>query len=453
MKKKMTGISAAFAADPEGTLVELLRQPIEALVDLAQLREDFDYKTITDAMTQAMAHTSLKHRYLGVEWDSQCEMLKHLPQHALTLLIMPAILNLQVGLLRPLSGAVMNNYVAKEPLEHIDIYLFRDNDVYRAADAIGSSSKMKGVFLNRLEACREAALFVTPQVLQGCLASPLGCLFHDAWTNYATSSHWYRKSVGFDLGNTNPIAITITHQLLLEGPEGPHAWAYPKSLKKITDPQMGTKTDLYLKLLDGFFSCKEAEKLHSSPEALRKIYLQLYQRLTPLKKNGEVNPNNEWIVYAIREFHRQFFVPGNGFVEQMRANPEAYTSMMSSALNLVTQPKSAQNLGLMAEFASALNGSGPLFKAGQGTMVDSLAQLGNLPIENTRNPEQGYDKLREYLDNLFKGASNAEKISQALDKVESSQQARLFSRIWPEAVKRHRNPWLQDQRMQQDLGL
>lgn len=453
MKKKMTGISAAFAADPERTLVELLRQPIEALVDLVQLREDFDYKTITDAMTQAMADPSLRHRYLGAEWDSQCEMLSHLPQQALALLVMPAILNLQVGLLRPLSGAMMNNYVAKEPLEHIDVYIFRDNDVYRAADAIGGGSKMKGFFLDRLEACREAASFVTPELLQACLVSPMGCLFHDGWKNYATSSHWYRKSVGFDLGNSNPIAISITHQVLLDGPEGPHAWAYPKSLKKITDPQTGIKTDLYLKLLDGFFSCKETEKLHSHSEALGKIYLQLYQRLTPLKKTGEIDSNNEWIVYAIKEFHRKFFVPGNGFVEEMRANPESYSSMMSSALNLVTQPKSAQNLGLMAEFASAMNGSGPLFKTSQGTMVDSLAQLGNLPIEIMRNPERGYDRLRDYLNNVFKGSSNADKISQALDKVECSQQARLFSRVWPEAVKRHRNPWLQDQRMQQDLGL
>lgn len=453
MKKTLTGISAAFAADAEGTLIELLRQPIEALVDLAQLREDFDYKAITDAMTQAMATPSFKHRYLGAEWDSQCEMLKYLPQQVLALLVMPAILNLQVGLLRPLSGAVMNNYVAKEPLETIDVYIFRDNDVYRAADAIGSSSKMKGVFLDRLRACREAALFVTPQVLQACLATPMGCLFHDAWKNYAISSHWYRKSVGFELGNSNPIAITITHHLLQEGPEGPHAWAYPKSLKKMTDPVMGTKTDLYLKLLDGFFSCRQAEKIHSFSEELSKIYVQLYQRLTPPKKTGEIDKNNEWLVYAIREFHRLFFVPENKFVKDMRANPAEYSSMMSSALNLAKQPKNAQNLGLMAEFASALNGSGPLFKMGHGTMADSLAQLGNLPVENLRNPEQGYEKLREYLDNLFKGASNADKIFQALDKVECSQQARLFSRVWPEAVKRHKNPWLQDQRMQQDLGL
>ena len=453
MKKKMTGISAAFAADPERTLVELLRQPIEALVDLVQLREDFDYKTITDSMTQAMADPTLRRRYLGAEWDSQCEMLSHLPQPALALLVMPAILNLHVGLLRPLSGSMMNNYVAKERLEHIDVYIFRDNDVYRAADAIGSSSKMKGVFLDRLEACREAARFVTPEVLLACLTSPMGSLFHDAWRNYATSSHWYRKSVGFELGNSNPIAIAITHHLLLEGPDGPHAWAYPKTLKKITDPSMGTKTDLYLKLLDGFFSCRKAEKLHSLSDDLAKIYVQLYQRLTPTKKAGEVDSNNEWIISAIREFHRLFFVPGNKFVEAMRANPSAYSSMMSSALNLAKQPKSAANLGIMAEFASALNGSGPLFKTGHGTMVDSLAQLGNLPIENLRNPGQGYDKLMEYLDSLFKGPSNAEKISQALDKVECSQQARLFSRVWPEAVKRNKNPWLQDQRMQQDLGL
>lgn len=451
-KNKKTGISLTFEADQVGTVLQLLRQPVEALVDLVQLREHFDYKAITDALTQAMAHPDIQARYLGLSWDDEIETLGHIPQQALALLIMPAILNNQVGLLRPLSEKLFNNYVAKDPLEHIDTYLFRDIDVYRTNDVL--TDPRKDIYLQRLLGCRQASLRITAERLKDCLKTPNGCLFHDAWTNYAISSNWYRKSVWLKFGN-NPVENTITHHLLKSGPGGKHAWAYPAALEKMANPSMGIKNRDYLISLDGFLSCKDPRQLDDPAfaDALDKVYKQLYGRLDSLKSTKEGLSDNEWITMGIKEFHRIFFVPENGFVQQMRADPFKYQATLSIVLNMLKQPKSAQNLGIMAEYVSAMTGSGPLFKTGHGTMAHSLVQFGNLPVHLLKTPEKTCGQIKDYLDKLFNGTRNMDKVSQALDLISNAQQASLFGRIWPEAVKGRKNQWLQDQRMQQDLGL
>lgn len=454
-KNKKPGIALSFEADPVGTLVGLLRQPVEALVDLVALREHFDYKTITDAMTDAMSNPALAERYMGIAWDEEVEALGYLPQKALILLAIPAVLNTHAGLLHPLSRKLSNDYVSSEPLERLDNYLFKGMDVYRANDAFGLGDKLKDTFIERLKNCREAVRSISAERLDDSPKISRAEDFRQAWNDYATDSSWYRKSISLDFGN-DPVGKTIFSHILRAGPDSKHGWAYPTALKQVAEPRLGIKHDEYLARIDSLFSCKNVEGLHDPiyAKTLGKVYVQLYERLTMSQpKSKETQFANQWVLSAIREFHRLFFVPENAFVVNMRENPEAYANTLDAVLRLIKQPKSAQNLGIMAEFVSVMTGDGALFKTGHGTMAHSLVQLANTPVELLRAPERRYDEIASYLNDLFAGTRNMDKIGQAFDMVENSRQAQLFTRIWPEAVKGRKNLWLQDQRMGHDLGL
>lgn len=420
----------AFEADPHAELRRILLGPLDAYIELYELYIELGYDALVQPITEVMREKALHKRFAGNQWDiEKSTNILYMPDPVRALLLMPSILSNIQNLSRALVGKVgFQAHHPKSVTEIVDFYLTTDIGIYSLSDTLEKSSKNIDLYLDRVKLLRQA--------------------MRQAESEESRQQVWFTRSL-LELKN-DPVSVKVACHLLKSGPNGRHADFFSKAFSRLNDKDLQITWQQYLAYLDAFYSMENVEGMNTpqDAQALEEIFIRLCHW-----HNRQKEEERSWCISGIREFHRIFHKPGSELVNARRTFPPSDGSGLSYAISLMRGKPSMAIAGIVAEYVSTIHGDSAAYKVGRGNGTDVLAELSYLPLKKLWNREKQLATIKSFLEGLYGGSTGGEKVIEAMNRSETDNQAEFFASVFPQHLKRSKNPWIRDVRMSADLGL